>query len=166
MQHTKALTSVTDRTCIYFKRASCLRQYKNHKHPLTAIIKISTAQFWVVTHETFQRSVQVGSTNSENLTLTLLGNTCFMYDNSKLSCWNVRNGCLWFSIVRDRMFFRNKYWYANRSQFHPPPCNRILESALHYRKNSAPYICSMGRYSNSNVTILNKGLVLFLLITS
>ena len=41
----------------------------------------------------------------------------FMYDNSELSCWNSLF-LQWQSMGND-LFFWNKYWFTNRSQFGP-----------------------------------------------
>ena len=57
---------------------------------------------------------------------------CFMCDNSELSCWNFNGDFIFalsFTIGHD-LFFWNKYWFANRSQFDPKHCS-LPQLVLH-----------------------------------
>ena len=49
-----------------------------------------------------------------------------MCDNSELSFWNFNGDSIFpsFTMVHD-LFFCNKYWFANRSQFHPLPWTHL-----------------------------------------
>ena len=99
-----------------FQRASYLLQWKNHRRPLTPIVKIfnnliKSSHTWNMSKKC---PSQIFTACRSDLDTSW---KCFMSDSSELSCWNFYNGnqrefhfALSFNIGND-LFILNKYWF-------------------------------------------------------
>ena len=105
-----------------FQKSLLSLTLENHKHQLTPTVKnfnrlILSCHKWNISKKGPKSDLQAVKIR--------LGPFLEMFHvwQIRIKLWKFLgvNWCLWFSSVRDRRYFLNKYWFENKYQFDPLP---------------------------------------------